>query len=141
MIKMATLNWVDYGIVTIIAVSVVISFLRGFVKEAVSLVVWLLAAFVAVKFSGFFAHHLEPYISSLSLRYILVFIVLFFLILMIGIFISVFVSSFIHKSGLSFVDRLLGLVFGAGRGIHHSDYFNVYECELFYRKRKLDRFF
>lgn len=39
--------WVDYAILAIIGLSTVISLIRGFVKEAISLIVWIAAFFVA----------------------------------------------------------------------------------------------
>ena len=45
------LTWIDNIIICIIIVSVIISLLRGFVKEALSLVVWLLAFIIAARFA------------------------------------------------------------------------------------------
>ena len=42
--------WIDYAILTVIGVSTLISLLRGFAKEAMSLVVWFAAFFVASQF-------------------------------------------------------------------------------------------
>ncbi len=44
------MNWVDFSILGIIAVSTLISLIRGFVKEAISLVVWFGALFIASQF-------------------------------------------------------------------------------------------
>ncbi|HLD16179.1 MAG TPA: CvpA family protein [Coxiellaceae bacterium] len=111
------MNWADYLILIIIAMSVLISFLRGFVKEAISLVVWVLAIIIAIRCSGFFTHLLVPVIQSASVRYIIVFVTLFLLVLIIGVFISVFAGEWMSRSGLGFVDRLVGIVFGTARGI------------------------
>jgi len=40
------LIWVDYLIISIIFISMVISLLRGFVKEALSLAGWIVAIFI-----------------------------------------------------------------------------------------------
>ncbi|HCP02317.1 MAG TPA: colicin V production CvpA, partial [Pseudomonas sp.] len=42
-----SLTWVDWAIVAIIAVSALISLTRGFVKEALSLLTWVIAGLVA----------------------------------------------------------------------------------------------
>ena len=45
-------TWVDWAIIAIIVVSALISLTRGFVKEALSLVTWVLAGLVAWLFGG-----------------------------------------------------------------------------------------
>ena len=42
------LNWIDYSIVTIVIVSSVISLIRGFVRESISLATWILAVVVGL---------------------------------------------------------------------------------------------
>ncbi|MCO6561298.1 MAG: CvpA family protein, partial [Gilliamella sp.] len=39
------MNWVDFTIIGIIAFSALISIVRGFVREALSLISWILAFF------------------------------------------------------------------------------------------------
>ena len=46
---------VDVTICIIIAISGIISLIRGFIKEAMSLVIWLAAFFVAMSFKEVFA--------------------------------------------------------------------------------------
>jgi len=43
--------WIDYVIIGIIALSAIISIVRGFVKEVLSLAAWILAFWVALTFS------------------------------------------------------------------------------------------
>ena len=42
--------WIDYTILAIIGLSTLVSLIRGFVKEAVSLVIWISAFFIASTF-------------------------------------------------------------------------------------------
>lgn len=42
--------WIDYAILAVIGLSSLISLIRGFVKEALSLVTWFAAFFVASRF-------------------------------------------------------------------------------------------
>lgn len=44
--------WIDYAIMAVIGLSSLISLIRGFVKEALSLVTWFAAFFVASRFFG-----------------------------------------------------------------------------------------
>lgn len=42
--------WIDYAIIGIVGFSALISLVRGFVKEAMSLVTWFVAFFIASHF-------------------------------------------------------------------------------------------
>lgn len=42
--------WIDYAIIGIVGFSALISLVRGFVKEAMSLVTWFIAFFIASHF-------------------------------------------------------------------------------------------
>lgn len=112
----AVFNWVDYGIVSIIILSMLISLVRGFVREALSLVTWVGAIWIGIHFYAKVSLWLQPYISASPLRMAAAFFLLFACSLLVGSIISFVLVQFIHKTGLSGTDRSLGLVFGLGRG-------------------------
>ena len=106
------------GIVTIvISLSALISWIRGFIREILSLLAWVGAFIVALTFSHRLADLLAAYIKTPSVRTIiasaLLFIVTFMLISLIN-----FGSTFlINRVGLSGVDRVCGAFLGIGRGV------------------------
>jgi membrane protein required for colicin V production len=63
-------TWVDWAILAVIAISALISLSRGFVKEALSLLTWIIAGAVAWMFGGALAQYLENYIETPSARVI-----------------------------------------------------------------------
>jgi len=61
-------TWVDWAIIAVIAISSLISLKRGFVKEALSLLTWIIAGVVAWMFGGALAQHLVEFIETPSAR-------------------------------------------------------------------------
>jgi len=108
--------WVDYAIIIIITLSALISVLRGFVKEALSLAAWVLAFWVAFTFHQNLATVLADYIATPSLRQISAFALLFVVTLIIAAVVNNLVSQIVKKTGLTGTDRMLGVVFGIARG-------------------------
>ena len=111
------MNWADWTIVGIVSLSALISIKRGFVKEALSLLVWITALVVALLFSQRLSLLLTDLISTPSLRYITAFALLFVATLIVGAMVNYLLGELVRMTGLSGTDRLLGMVFGMARGM------------------------
>lgn len=114
---MQALNSADWLIVIVVFASMLISILRGFVKEALSLLSWVLALVLALVFSERLALLLSDYIADSRGRYLLAFAILFIGTLVVGALLGKLMRSVVEMAGLSLLDRLLGMIFGAARGI------------------------
>lgn len=111
------MNGADLVILGILLISVVVSLVRGFIKEVFSILVWVAAIFAAFQVAGPLAVALEPIIDLPSARIIIAFAAVFVLVLVIGGLISFLVGKMVEKTGLSPTDRLFGALFGLARGL------------------------
>ena len=110
-----TLTVFDFIVFAILVFSIVISFLRGFVREVVSLLTWIVGIVVAVKFSPFLSQYFA-WFGSDTLQYIIAFALIFIVIFIVGALIARLLKDVSYAIGLGFVDHILGFVFGLARG-------------------------
>jgi len=107
----------DYLVLLVVVCSVIISTLRGLVREVLSLASWIVALVVANTYGEALAGMLPELVPGESTRLIVAFIALFIGTRLLMALVSRTLSEVIKVSGLTVLDRALGSVFGVARGI------------------------
>jgi membrane protein required for colicin V production len=107
----------DYLVLFVLLCSIVISTLRGLVKEILSLLSWIIAFVVANAYGEELALWLPDMIPGSTLRLIVGFIALFIGVRLLMALLAMAVDAVIKASGMTLADRGLGGLFGLGRGL------------------------
>lgn len=107
----------DYAVLAIIGFSVLLSVIRGLVREVLALAAWAIAFVVAWMFGGQLAAIMPAEIPSEELRLLAGFAAVFFIVLLAMSLVAMGLSQLIKSAGLSAEDRMLGALFGLARGI------------------------
>jgi len=115
---------IDGGVALVIVVSAILAYSRGFVREALSIIGWIVAAIAAY----FFAPKAEPLIreipilrdflgDSCELSIIAAFAAVFALALVVVSIFTPLFSSAVQRSAIGGLDQGLGFLFGVLRGL------------------------
>lgn len=110
------MNWADYCILAVLALSVLIGLWRGLISEVMALACWAAAFWVA----WMFGDKLAALFSSIevpSVRLLLGYGLCFLGVLVAGALVAFVLRKLVAGSGLSGTDRLLGMMFGLARGV------------------------
>ncbi|MDB5755415.1 MAG: colicin production protein [Massilia sp.] len=107
----------DYLVLFVLLASVVISTMRGLVREILSLVSWVVAFVVANAYGATLATMLPNMIPGEAVRLMVAFVALFLGVRILMGLLSMAVDGLVKAGGLSLADRGLGGLFGLARGI------------------------
>jgi len=110
------MNWLDYGIIAALVLSMVWSALRGVVREIISLGGWIIAFLAANLFAGPLSAHLPKAIPGDTLRTLAAYLAIFILALICSALVGLLMSKLVNAVGLGPLDRGLGALFGLARG-------------------------
>jgi len=108
----------DHVFAIILLVSGAVGYFRGFVRESISLVAWLLGLWLAWHFAYIVNPWLGGALAEPSVREWTGRAIVLLLVLLIGALAGTIVSHFVRRAvGLAALDRLLGAPFGLTRGV------------------------
>ena len=111
------MNWLDYAVVGVFAVSLVVGAWRGLVREALSILGWIIAFLAANLLAGPLGPAMPQAIPSPELRVAAAYMAVFVASLIATALVSLLLSKIVKAAGLGGIDRMLGALFGAARGV------------------------
>jgi membrane protein required for colicin V production len=107
----------DWFIAGVIVLSSLIGYIRGFLRETISLVAWVVGLWLAWKY----AYVVEPYLGGLlaksAMQVWVARMIILFAVLLVGALIGFILSYFVRHSPFGVLDRTFGVVFGLIRGL------------------------
>jgi membrane protein required for colicin V production len=107
----------DGVVVLVVLISAVLAMIRGFTREVFSIASWVAAAAVAYFFWDDAIVYVQPYVEDKNIALGITIAGLFFVTLIIVSIITMRISDFVLDSRAGPLDRTLGFVFGAARGL------------------------
>lgn len=110
-------SYLDLAVITIVLVSGMLALLRGFTREVLAIVSWVAAAFAAYYLYPMALPYVKPYLAKDELALAAAVAAVFFIALILVSLITVKLSDLILDSKIGALDRSLGFVFGAVRGV------------------------
>jgi membrane protein required for colicin V production len=111
------MNIADWTILAVTLLSAAVGVYRGFIRETLSLISWILAIWAAFSFSEPASVHFEPYMESPVLRVAAAFAAIFVIVLLVLSILSYLLHKVLAVSGIAGTDRVLGGLFGIIRAV------------------------
>ncbi|MFC4625134.1 CvpA family protein [Daeguia caeni] len=111
------ITMLDGILLGITLVSAVLAMVRGFSREILSLASWAAAAVAAYLFYKPVLPYVQPYISNETIAQIAAAAAVFLGVLIVVSLITMKIADFIIDSRIGALDRTLGFLFGAARGV------------------------
>jgi membrane protein required for colicin V production len=108
---------VDYLLTGAVLLSMLFGSVRGFLRESVALLGWLVGLWLAWRYSGIVEPYLGGALADTLLQVWVARIIVLLAVVMAGWLLGSLLNYIVQRSGLTLgVDRLLGAVFGLVRG-------------------------
>jgi membrane protein required for colicin V production len=111
------LTILDIVVIVVVLVSATLAMVRGFVREVLSVASWLAAVAAAYFLYKPIVPLVKPYIESGTVATIVAAAAIFFIALIVASYITTKISDFVIDSRVGAIDRGLGFLFGAARGL------------------------
>ena len=112
-----SITLLDGILIVVMLISALLAMIRGFVREVLSIAAWVAAAVAAFLLYDDVLPFVQPHISQKQLALVASAGGVFVLTLIVVSFITMRISDYVLDSRIGPLDRTLGFVFGAARGL------------------------
>jgi membrane protein required for colicin V production len=109
-------NWVDLIVVAVVAISAVLAFLRGFVREVLGVGAWLGAALFAANTVDLVRDRFHGWLGGAEFGDPAAWAAMFLIALVFLSVVTGMLARIVHASGLGGIDRTVGVAYGIVRG-------------------------
>lgn len=110
-------SYLDLGLTAVVLISAFLAMLRGFTREVLAIASWVVAAVAAVYLHPMVLPYVKPYIAKDMLALAAAVAAVFFVTLIVVSLVTIKLSDLILDSKAGPLDRSLGFLFGAARGL------------------------
>jgi membrane protein required for colicin V production len=110
-------SYLDLGLIGVILISAFLAMLRGFTREVLAIASWGAAAVAAVYLHPLVLPYVKPYIAKDVIALAVAAAAVFFVTLIVVSLLTIKLSDAILDSKVGALDRSLGFLFGAVRGL------------------------
>lgn len=111
------ITWIDVVVITITLFSGLLSLMRGFTREILSLITWLCSAAISILTYSSLAIFLKKFIKSSAISNILSLTIIFIIVFVLLSYFSVKISQILARSFVGPLDKFLGIIYGVTRGV------------------------
>lgn len=108
---MNAINWIDIAIILCLGLFGLMGFIKGFTQRILSLISWAGSILLSFRLFPYLRPFINQYVSGTTAT-VLTSAVLFITLLILFKLTTNAITSLIHKSPLSGLDRMLGVIFG-----------------------------
>lgn len=111
------MNYIDVGMSLLVGLSVLLAFWKGFVEQLLSLVGWVAAFLASTRLGEQVAPMFAQWVVDPSVQLVVAYVVIALVVWLASKVVSKALGTLVQKIGLGQLDRLLGVLFGAIRGV------------------------
>ncbi|HAF74234.1 MAG TPA: colicin V production CvpA, partial [Gammaproteobacteria bacterium] len=108
---------VDIVILAVMGISLVFGLFRGLLRELLSLVSWVFAFWIAYRYSANVAEIIDRALQNPTLSQAVSAVLVFVIVLVALMVLTSLIAKVFKATGLAGIDRILGGLFGLGRGV------------------------
>ncbi|RFB80696.1 CvpA family protein [Methylovirgula sp. 4M-Z18] len=110
-------SYLDLGVIGIVLVSALLAMVRGFTREVLAIASWVVAGITAYYFFPVLLPYVKQYIQKDLIAMVIAIVAVFIVTLIVISIVTIKISDLIMDSKIGALDRSLGFVFGAFRGL------------------------